>query len=178
MSESKTRVAGSGFTVMSWRGFRLAYLQSLQDTPPQPVAGAQVVQAIDDTTPREIVTSQAVGAGSLRLVFYELWNGPVWAGLPGLEVTRNLLGVLQTQLALGDVRCQKLIRSPLSNQTRLRVYHGCVITDVDEGEQVNIGTMTLPKTITLQYTMTDLVDSDEPNNLNQYYYSSGGASFR
>jgi hypothetical protein len=32
-----------------------------------------------------------------------------------------------------------------------------VLTDVDEGEQVNIGTMTLPKTITLQYTKTTIV---------------------
>lgn len=154
--ESKTRIGGSGFTAMTWRGTKLAYLQTLQDTPPQPVAGAQVVQPIDSETPIEIVTAQAVGAGSLRLTFYELWNQPVWSTLPGLEGTNNLLEVLKRQVQLGEVTCRKLIRSP-SGITRARVYHGCVITDIDEGEQINIGTMTLPKTITLQYIRTTTV---------------------
>lgn len=154
--ESKTRIAGSGYTTMTWRGTRLAYLQTLQDTPPQPVAGAQVVQSIDDETPSEIVTAAAVGAGTLRLTFYELWNEPVWSRLPGLEGTWNLLEVLKRQIFLGEVACRKLIKSP-SGITRARVYHGCVLTDIDEGEQVNIGTMTLPKTITLQYIKTTIV---------------------
>lgn len=154
--ESKTRIGGSGFTTMTFRGTRLAYLQTLQDTPPQPVAGAQVVQAIDDETPSEIVTAQAVGAGSLRLTFYELWNTPVWSQLPGFDGTNNLLEVLKRQITLGEVTCRKLIASP-SGITRARVYHGCVITDIDEGEQINIGTMTLPKTITMQYIKTTTV---------------------
>jgi hypothetical protein len=154
--ESKTRIGGSGFTSMTFRGTRLAYLQTLQDTPPQPVAGAQVVQPIDAPTPLEIVTAQAVGAGSLRLTFYELWNTPVWSSLPGLEGTNNLLDVLNRQIQMGEVTCRKLIKSP-SGITRARVYHGCVITDIDEGEQINIGTMTLPKTITMQYIKTTVV---------------------
>lgn len=141
---------------MTWRGTRLAYLQTLQDTPPQPVAGAQVIQPIDERTPLEIVTAMAVGAGTLRLTFYELWNTPVWAGLPGLEGTFTLLEVLIRQIQLGEIVCRKLISAPLG-ATRARLYHGCVLTDVDEGEQVNIGTMTLPKTITLQYTKTSIV---------------------
>lgn len=156
--QSNVRVGGSGFTTMTFRGTRLAYLQTLQDTPPQPVAGAQVVQAIDDETPQEIVTAMAVGAGTLRLTFYELWNEPVWARLPGLEGTNNLLEVLKRQITLGEVTCRKLIRAPQSpNGIRARVYHGCVLTDIDEGEQINIGTMTLPKTITMQYVKTTVV---------------------
>lgn len=154
--ESKTRIGGSGFTTMTFRGTRLAYLQTLQDTPPQPVAGAQVVQAIDEAVPQEIVTSLAVGAGTMRMTFYELWNEPVWSKLPGLEQTNTLLEVLQRQVQLGEVRCTKLIRSP-SGIFRVRNYHGCVLTDIDEGEQVNIGTMTLPKTLTMQYIKTTIV---------------------
>ena len=154
--ESKTRIGGSGFTTMTWRGTRLAYLQTLQDTPPQPVAGAQVVQPIDEEVPLEIVTAMAVGAGTLRLTFYELWNLPVWSALPGLEGTFNLLEVFKRQIQLGDIACRKLIRSPMGI-TRARVFHGCCVTDIDEGEQVNIGTMTLPKTLTLQYLKTTVV---------------------
>lgn len=154
--ESKTRVGGAGFTTMTFRGTRLAYLQTLQDTPPQPVAGAQVVQSIDDEVPMEIVTSMAVGAGTMRMTFYELWNEPVWSRLPGLEGTNTLLDVLKRQIALGEIACRKLIKSP-SGITRARVYHGCVLTDIDEGEQINIGTMTIPKTITMQYIKTTIV---------------------
>lgn len=154
--ESKTRIGGSGFTTMTFRGQRMAYMQTLQDTPPQPVAGAQVVQAIDDETPQEIVTSLAVGAGTLRMTFFELWNLPVWAQLPGLENTNNLLEVLKQQIQMGEISCRKLIKSP-SGIIRARVYHNCVLTDIDEGEQLNIGTMTLPKTITMQYIKTTIV---------------------
>ena len=148
--ESKSRIGGSGFTTMLWQGQRLAYLQVLQDTPPTPVATAQAVQPIDEPVPMEIVTSMAVGVGTLRVTFYELWNSPVWSSLPGLEGTNNLLDVLKRQIQLGTVTMQKIVKSP-SGIMRARVYHNCVVTDIDEGENVNIGTMTLPKTLTIQY---------------------------
>lgn len=151
MSESVVRIGGSGFTVMTWRGTQLAYLQTLQDSPPQPVAQAQAIQPIDEPTPIEIVTAQAVGAGTLKLTFYELWNVPVWDMLPGLEGTGNLLEVLQRQVQLGEITCRKVIKTP-NGAYRTYVYNGCVIVDIDQGESINIGTMSLPKTITLQYT--------------------------
>ena len=73
--------------------------------------------------------------------------------LPGLQGTSNLLQVLQAQINLGTVTMQKVIKSP-TGFMRSRVYHNVVITDIDEGENINIGTMTLPKTLTLQYCYT------------------------
>lgn len=135
---------------MMWNGSRLAYLQTLQDTPPTPVAAAQAVQPIDESVPLEIVTAMAVGVGTLRCSFYELWNAPVWATLPGLEGTNNLLDVLKRQIGLGTITMQKVIKSP-SGIMRAKVFHNVVVTDIDEGENVNIGTMVLPKTLTFQY---------------------------
>ena len=154
--QSIARVGGSGFTIMLWQGVRMAYLQVMQDTPPTPVATAQAVQPIDEAVPLEIVTAMAVGVGTLRCTFYELWNMPVWAMLPGLEGTQALIDVLQRQVSLGAVTIQKVIKSPLAVM-RVRVYHGITITDVDQGENVNIGTMTLPKSVTFQYTYSTLV---------------------
>lgn len=151
--ESKTRVGGSGFTTMLFQNIRLAYLQVMQDTPPTPVATAQAVQPIDESVPLEIVTAMAVGVGTLRCTFYELWNEPVWAMLPGLEGTYNLLDVLKRQVTLGTITMQKIIKSP-SGIMRARVFHNVVVTDIDEGENINIGTMTLPKTLTFQYCYT------------------------
>ena len=136
---------------MLWQGQRLAYLQVMQDTPPTPVATAQAVQPIDEPVPLEIVTAMAVGVGTLRVTFYELWNVPVWAELPGLEGTNNLLEVLKRQIQLGTITMQKIVKSPGSGIMRARVYHNCSVTDIDEGENINIGTMTLPKTLTVQY---------------------------
>jgi hypothetical protein len=150
MVASVTRIGGSGFTTIMWNGQRLAYLQVMQDTPPAPVASAQAVQPIDEPVPLEIVTAMAVGCGTIRLTFYELWNEPVWSMLPGLQGTANLLQVLQAQINMGTVTMQKVIKSP-TGFMRSKVYHNVVITDIDEGENVNIGTMTLPKTLTVQY---------------------------
>lgn len=158
MANSKVRIGGSGFTVMLWNNNVLAYLQTLQDTPPQPVAQAQAVQPIDAAEPLEIVTPLAVGPGTLKLTFYERWDNPVWAMLGGergeggpYAGAGNLLEVLTQQFRDGSVTLQKLIGLP-GGAYRTYTYTGCVIVDVDQGEQITIGTMTLPKTITVQYT--------------------------
>lgn len=151
MPDSKVRVGGSGLTVLSWQGQTLAYLQTIQDTAPTPVAAAVPVQSITDETPSEIVTARAVGPGTLRLTFYEEWNVAVWQKLPGFESANSLLDVLKTQLALGSISCRKIIRVP-NAAPRVYVYQGCMITDIDAGEQVNIASMVMPKGITVMYT--------------------------
>jgi hypothetical protein len=151
--ESQTRIAGSGFTTMLYQNQRLAYLQTIQDTPPSPVAQAQAVQPIDESVPLEIVTAMAVGVGSLRCTFYELWALPVWQALPGLQGTYNLLDVLKRQVSLGTITMQKIIKSP-SGIMRAMVYHNCVITDIDLAEQITIASMTVPRTLGFQYCYT------------------------
>lgn len=157
MAEPRVRIAGSGLTIMTFRSQRLAYLQTIQDTPPQPVAAAQPIQPIDAQYPLEIATALAVGPGMLRLTFYELFSAPVWATLPGLEGTNTLLEVLIRQVQLGAISCRKIVQAPLTGEMRARVYHNCVVTDIDEGEQINIGTMTIPKTMSITYTNTTIV---------------------
>jgi hypothetical protein len=153
MAQSRVRIGGSGFTLMSWQGQELAWLQIIQDTAPVPVAQAQAIQSIDDEVPFEIVTAQAVGAGTLKLTFYELWNGPVWANLPGFGGSTKLLDVLRQQAAAGNIAVRKFIRVP-NGGMRTKVYIDCVITDADDGDNVNIGTMSVPKAITVMYRDT------------------------
>jgi len=155
--QSKVRILGSGFTVMTWQGQRLAYLRGLGERAPRPVgAGNEAIQPIDEPHPIEIVTALAVGAGEVSLRFYELWNQPVWAQLPGFEGTSNLLEVLQRQVQLGEITIRKVIKNP-SGTYRTRVYHNCVIIDFDDSEQVDINTLTLPKEIRVAFTHTTAV---------------------
>ena len=153
MAQSLTRIGGSGFTTMSWQGQTLAWLQIIQDTAPVPVAQAQAIQPIDSEVPMEVVTAQAVGAGTLKLTFYELWNAPVWSSLPGLSGAARLLDVLKQQAAGGNISVRKFVRVP-NGSVRTKVYIDCVITDADDGDNVNIGTMTVPKAITVMYRDT------------------------
>lgn len=156
MPDSQTRVGGSGWTSLSWRGTTIAWGQTVADTAPTTVAAAQAIQPLDQKHPVEIVTARAVGMGTLRLTLFELWNGPVWQQLPGLQGAATLLDVLEQQVSLGAISCRKIIKIPTGG-FRTKVYNGCVITDADDGETINIGTMTLPKTISIGYTYYTMV---------------------
>lgn len=151
MSETQTRVGGSGMTAFSWNGQTIAWLQTIADTAPRTVAAPVPVQALDDEHPKEIVTARAVGNGELRLTFFELWNQNVWEALPGFAGYSTLIEVLKRQLALNAIVCRKFIKLP-NGSYRTRVYYNCVISDVDNGETISIQTMVLPKGITVLYT--------------------------
>lgn len=157
MSAGKARIGGSGLTTMTWRGTKLSYMQTLADSTPQPQGAVSPVQPLDEPVPLEIVTPLAVGAGSISLSFFELWNEPAWAQLPGLENTNTLLDVLKTQVTLGEITCRKIIQSPDNSIMRAKVYHGVVVTNIDEGESIQINTMLMPKTVQLGYTYSTLV---------------------
>jgi hypothetical protein len=146
-----TRIGGAAWTSFSWQGSVLAWAQTIQDTAPAPVASAQPVQPLDQEHPVEIVTARAVGAGTLRLTMFELWNGPIWQQLPGLSSAATLLDVLKTQVTLGNISCRKIIKKP-NGSFRTKIYFNCVITDADDGESITLSTMTLPKTLSVMYT--------------------------
>lgn len=156
MAQPNVRIGGSGFTVFSWRGQTMAYAKTISDQAPRPVGSIEPIQPIDQETPLEIVYPQAVGPGTLTVQFYELWNAPVWSLLPGLENTHSLLDVFKRQLQMGEITCRKVIKTP-SGAYRGRVYHNCVVTDINEGESVQIETMSMPKTVTIQYTHTSSI---------------------
>ena len=153
MAASETRVGGSAWTVFLWSGRPLAWMQVLSDRAPAPVAPSQAIQPLDEQHPVEIVTPRAVGAGTLTLTNFERWNQQVWQELAGLEGATSILEIFDAQLTLGNITCNKIIRAPgFPNGIRTKVYEKCTITDADESEVINIGTMTLPKAITIMYT--------------------------
>ena len=156
MAESKTRVGGSGWTEFSFNGQRLAWLTQVNDSAPSPVQQPAAVQPLDEPHPVEILTPRAFGVGTLTLSFSDLWNQEVWETLPGFAGTATLLDVFKRQVQLGNIKCTKIIKVP-NGPYRAKVYHGCVITNVNESENIQIGTMAVPKTITLQYTHTTVV---------------------
>ena len=155
MSDSRVRVGGSGWTSFKFRGDTIAWAQTVQETAPAPVAAAQAIQPLDAEYPKEIVTPRAVGAGTLRLTLFELWEGPVWQQLLGFESANNILDIFKTQVKLGEIQVSKIIKNP-SGAARVYVYHNCVITDVDDGESITLGTTIMPKGLTVMFTRRTL----------------------
>jgi hypothetical protein len=152
--QTRTRVVGSGFTTVNYRGKAIMWLDAFSDSGQRPVgAGMEVVHPIGDLYPREIVTARALNAGSITFTIRELWNEPVWWQLTGLEGSATIVDVWNSIAAEpGDITAQMLIKPPGSNTYRGKTYHNLVITDVSDDENVSIGALTVPRTITAAYT--------------------------
>lgn len=150
MADQKFRVGG-GYTRFVFNGQALLYLEVVQDTAPRPVAAPQPIQPLNEPHPIEIAFPKAVGAGTLVLTVREQWATNIWEGLPGYNGASDILEVFDRNIANGAITVTKSIPIP-GGGVRYTYYHGCVITDLDESETVDIGTMTFPKRITLTYT--------------------------
>lgn len=150
MAKSTFRVGG-GYTAFIYNGQPLIYAQTISETGPQPVQQPQPIQPLDSPYPIEIALPIALSAGQLQITFLEQWNAEVWAQLgDNFSTASDLLDVFKAQLAQGEVSCIKVINKPDGTQRKI-VYQGCVVYNVQIDEQVNIGSMTIPKTITIMY---------------------------
>jgi len=150
MAKSTFRVGG-GYTAFVYNGQPLIYAQVINERAPQPVNQPQPIQPLDSPYPIEIALPIALNAGMLELTFLEQWNAEVWAQLgSNFATASDLLDVFKAQLAQGEVTCVKVINKPDGTQRKI-VYQGCVVYNVAIDEMVAIGTMTIPKTITIMY---------------------------
>lgn len=150
MPPSLFRVAG-GYTTFAFNGQNLLYVTVITDTAPQPVATPQPIHPLGEEHPIEIAFPVAHGTGTLVLQMVEQWESEVWQQLPGFANIDNIVDVFRANIASGAISCTKTITLP-NGGSRIVTYYGCVITAIDESETVNIGTITLPKNITIMYT--------------------------
>lgn len=157
--QGNVRVVGSGFTTFNYKGVPLAWLEGINDSGQQPYAGneapVQAIYPIGAKRAIEIVTTRVLAMGTLRLSLRELWNAPVWQQLGGLEGTWDIVQVYE-RLAQDSsfVTCQTIITPPNGLPPRGKTYHNCIITAIDDGEQVQAGSMAVARNITLAYTHT------------------------
>lgn len=157
MPQTKVRVVGSGFTTFNYRGVPIAFLDSFTDSGQRPFsntgAGWEAITPLGDKHPREIVTTRVLAEGTLALTILELWNEPVWFQLGGLAGTWDIVSVYERLAAdPSEVTCQMIIKPPGSSVWRGKVYHGCVVTDIGDGETVRVGALSFPRVITVVYT--------------------------
>lgn len=155
MPRTRTRVVGSGFTSLSYQGRPIAFLDRFTDSGQRPIAPPEAVTPLDAKRPVEIATARVLGPGTITATIRETWNEPVWFQLAGLAGTETIVDVYERIAAApGEVTCQMLIKPPGAPTWRGKVYHGCVVSDIDDGETVEIGALTIARNITIMYTHT------------------------
>ena len=186
---NRVRVGGSGFTVFTFMGQPLAFCQQVSHTSPQPVGpGPVAIHPMDEPRPVQVITPAAAGMGSLVLNLYEIYGGKVWDRIGALDnaAASNLssdqnnqsLGesILSGAVDIADVFVRvaaippahlsvvKFIRPPKiagqEGKTYYDIYHNAVITNITDGETIEVGTMEVLKQITVGYTHTTRHNDD------------------
>jgi hypothetical protein len=155
--------AGQGFTVFTWNGKPIAFARQTSHQSPQPVAAPSAIHPLDSAYPVEILTPLAAGPGQIQLELYELYGQQVWDNRR-LRWPSSARGRHRHRRGLPSRRQHGRSRSPWSSTSSRRSsaarpcspytfeYHNCVITDIGDGETIEVGTMEVLKTITVMYT--------------------------
>lgn len=146
----------------------LLFAHQVTDQSPAPVGpGTVAIHPMDATHPDHLITPGAISMGTLTLEFYELIDQPFWATLAGLEKSTDLADIFNA-LAGQDLMITKHIMIPGSRnvtatrdageapgqltQARQVEYHGCVVSNLLDGETVEVGTMEILKQVVINYT--------------------------
>ncbi len=153
MPQTKVRVVGSSFTTFRWRGKPIAFLEAVRDSGQQPIAAPEPIHPLDSKFPVEFATPRAMTEGTLDFTVRELWNGPVWQQLAGLETANDIIDVW-ARLAADPtvVTCQTIIKPPTGNIWRTKTYHNVIVSTLDDSETISIGALSIPRSITCLYT--------------------------
>ena len=171
IGSSRARVGGSGFTVFKWDGNPILFARQISHTSPQPVGpGTVPIHPMDTPYPVELVTPQALSMGTLTLELYELYGSNVWERLAGYlnntsssDTNRgpvDLAGLFQNVAQRGTpIQIVKYINPPARTgsttpnpTTYTEEYHNCVISQLQDGETIEVGTMEVLKQMTVNYT--------------------------
>lgn len=145
---------GGGYTVFHWGNTVIAWAQSVQVTPVRAIVEATPVQPMNALRPLEIVTPRASTYGTIILTKLELWNKSVWQDLSGLANSNDIIDIFEYVAGLNNpITVTKYIRTPNNiGNDRYEQFFNVVVADIDDGETIDITTLTIPKTITLWYT--------------------------
>lgn len=153
---AKVRVVGSNYTTFLYNGKSIAYLEVIQDTGQRPLGGQgyEFIHPLGYRTPVDVVTGRVLDGGVITLTIRELWNQNVWEQLAGLAGTDNIVDIFERLARQENYVSMTKIITPPKGPKYGKIYHRCVIVDIEDGETVNIGALSVPKTITVAYTHT------------------------
>lgn len=150
------RVGGSGYTVFRWNKQPIAFARQVAHVSPAPVGpGAVPIQPLDERHPVEIITPAAISMGQVTVELYELYGYTAWEDLAGIAQSVDLQQIFQKVANTSTpIDMTKIVNPPDGSKipNYWEVYHNCVITNVLDGETIEVGTMEILKQITIGYT--------------------------
>lgn len=156
----RARMGGSGVTAFTFDNKIIGWAQQLSHQAARPVAAPAVIQPMDEPYPVQIMTPQALGPGSITFSRFERYKSKVWddlgsRGLLDGAVDLRDVFVRIAELPAGSIGMTKIIKPPAvqgqDSSPYTEEYHGCVITDIADNEDIQIGTMEVLKQITVAY---------------------------
>lgn len=167
MPQTKVRVVGSGFTTFAYNNKPIAFAEGIEDSGQKAFSDLgqpfQFIHPLGATRPVEIATSRVLQGGTLQLTIRELWNGPVWQQLAGLAGSNNIVDIFAALAANPNyVTCQMLIKPPGTQNNpaawRGKIYHNCVVVDINDGDTITVGALAVTKGIMVAYTHSTAVN--------------------
>lgn len=157
----RARLGGSGLTVFNWHDdagtHLIGYAENVTVNPVTPVAQPEVIQPLNAQRPLEIMTPAAHTNGTLTLTLTELENQAVWQRLSVLANSQDIVDIMRTVAALNNgIQVVKVMQPrtvPPGVNTYTETYFNVVVASVeDNGETVDVRTMSVQKQLTLWYT--------------------------
>lgn len=154
----RARIGGSGFTTFLWQGQLIGFARMVQHTSPTPVGTGQTpIHPMDTPYATEIITPQAANPGTIVLELYELFGEPVWQRLADVAGSVDIVDIFaHVANSSKPITMVKVVNPPALQRVRIppyhEEYHNCVITAVEDGERIEVGTLEVLKHITVMYT--------------------------
>lgn len=155
---NRTRVGGSGFTAFFWKTEPIGFCRQLAHVSPTPVGpGPTPIHPLDEPYPIDIVTPAAQNIGTLTMELYELYNRKVWDQLSDLTGELDLVNIfIKIAAEPHPINLVRVVSPPTirgeSPKNYFDIFHQSVVTNVEDGETIEIGTMELSKRISVAYT--------------------------
>lgn len=167
---NRGRIGGSGYTVFAWDSgspgavVPLGFAQQVSHQSPTPVGpGTVPIHPMDEPYPVELITPVATTMGTVTLEFYELFGRAVWENLAGLEGAWDgsgpvdLANIFKLVAEMTNpIRIIKFIREPKRGTKGGGVfteeYNNCVVSQLMDGETIEVGTMQVLKQVVVNYT--------------------------
>lgn len=161
---NRARVGGSGFTVFAWQNKPILFSRQISHVSPAPVGpGTVPIHPMDTPYPVELMTPMAATMGTITLELYELYGSTIWERLEGLNESPekggpvDIVGIFKAvSNSPKPITIFKYIRSPSvrgkPSQTYTEEYHNVVVSQLANGETIEVGTMEIIKQMVVNYT--------------------------
>lgn len=161
MPAGKVRVVGSSYTSFNYQGQPIAFCEQIEDSGQRAFSNQgppyEFIHPLGSSHPVEIATSRVLQGATLTLQIRELWNAQVWQQLRGLATAQNIVDIYELLAQQPNyVTCTSVIKPPGSANNpgawRGKIYHNCTVVDINDGDTITVGALSVLKGITVAYT--------------------------